>query len=109
MSQQHPNSPTAGQPYPAHPQVPTAAPASGHAPMIAQDPGKTMGIVGLVLSIVLGLPGLVVSIIARSKSKAAGFTNGLATAGIWVGAIMTALNLLMIPVMLRMLDELARL
>lgn len=53
----------------------------------AEDPGHTMGIVGLVLAIFMPLIGLVVSIIARSKSKKAGHKNGLALAGIIVSII----------------------
>lgn len=59
-----------------------------------EDPGKTLGIVGLVLAFIAPLIGLIVSLVARSKSKAAGFQNGLATAGIVIGAIFTAVALL---------------
>lgn len=54
----------------------------------AQDPGRTMGIVGLILAIFCSLVGLVVSIIAYNKSKAAGFKNNIALAGIIVGAVL---------------------
>lgn len=57
---------------------------------VQEDPGKTLGMVGLVLAIVANLVGLIVSIVAFRKSKAAGFNNGLAKAGIIVGAITTA-------------------
>lgn len=50
----------------------------------AEDPGRTIGIIGLVLAILIPLIGLVVSIVARSKSKKAGHKNGLALAGIFV-------------------------
>ncbi|MBO0812792.1 MAG: hypothetical protein J2P23_12205 [Microlunatus sp.] len=59
----------------------------------AEDPGKTLGIVGLVLSFVTSLPGLIVSIIAVRKSKAAGFSNTIAKVGIVVGAVITAFYL----------------
>lgn len=53
-----------------------------------EDPGKTLGIVGFILSLLgFGLISLVVSWIARSKSKKAGFSNGLALAGIIISAI----------------------
>ena len=47
-----------------------------------------MGIVGLVLAIFCSLVGLIVSIIAFNKSKAAGFKNNIALAGIIVGAVL---------------------
>jgi len=55
----------------------------------AQDPGKTLGIVGLVLSFLgcLSIVGLVLSIVALNKSKKAGYKNGVAVAGIIVGAL----------------------
>lgn len=68
-----------GQPYPGQPYQGSAN---------RDDPGKTMGLVGLILAIVIPLVGLIVSIIARGKSKAAGFKNTLATAGIVVGALL---------------------
>ncbi len=57
------------------------------------DPGRTLGIVGLVLSFG-GLIGLILSVVAFKQSKQAGFTNGLAKAGIVVGSIMTALSVI---------------
>lgn len=60
----------------------------------AQDPGRTLGIVGLVLAFFCNLVGLVISIIAYNRSKAAGFNNGIAKAGIIVGAVLTAIGLL---------------
>ena len=57
----------------------------------SEDPGRVMGIVGLVLSIVASWIGLIVSIVAFRKSKSAGFTNMIAKVGIIVGCITTAL------------------
>jgi len=71
---------SAAAPYPTTPAVSAAV-----------DPGRTLGIVGLVLSIVTSLPGLIVSIIAHRKSKKAGFNNVLAKVGIVIGAVFTAL------------------
>jgi hypothetical protein len=55
----------------------------------AQNPGKTMGIVGLVLSFLgcLSIVGIILSIVALSKSRKAGYSNGVAVAGIVVGAV----------------------
>lgn len=61
---------------------------------VAEDPGRTMGIIGLVLAFLAPLIGLIVSIIARGKSKAAGFKNGLATGGIIVSIVMMVLGII---------------
>lgn len=60
----------------------------------AQDPGRTLGIVGLVLAIFCNLIGLVVSIIAFTRSKNAGFKNNIALAGIIVGAALFVISLI---------------
>lgn len=81
MAQQQP--PFNPQPGPGHP---------GAAP-VREDPGKTLGIVGLIGAFLIPLVGLIISIVARSKSKAAGFTNGLATGGIIVSIVAMILGL----------------
>ena len=80
---QAPPPPGGGNPY--------GAPQYGGPP--AQDPGRTMGIVGLVLAIFCNLIGLVVSVIAFNKSKQAGFKNNIALAGIIVGAVVFVVGL----------------
>ena len=61
----------------------------------ADDPGKTLGIIGLVFAFVgLQLIGLILSIIGHNKSRAAGFKNGLAVAGIWANSIIIGLSVL---------------
>ena len=82
---QAPPPPGGGNPY--------GAPQYGGPP--AQDPGRTMGIVGLVLAIFCSLIGMVVSIIAFNKSKAAGFKNNIALAGIIVGAVLFVVGLIL--------------
>lgn len=79
---------------PQQQQPPAMAPAQ-------QDPGRTLGIVGLILAFFVPLVGLIVSIIARVKSKGAGFKNGLATAGIVVSIVvmLAASAAIAIPVM----------
>lgn len=59
----------------------------------ADFPGKTLGIVGLVLAIFMSVVGLIISIVARNQSKAAGFPNTPAKAGIIVGIITTVLTI----------------
>ncbi len=93
--QGYPTAPPAG--YPAAPYG-----ADGWQQQYAPvDPGKTLGIVGFVLAFVFALAGLIVSIIARSKSVKAGYKNGLATAGIWLSAIFLAFNIFSIIFLIR--------
>jgi hypothetical protein len=61
---------------------------------VAEDPGKTLGIIGLVLSFFTALIGLIVSIIAYRRSKKAGFKNTPALAGIIIGSLLTVLALI---------------
>ncbi|MHA7304664.1 DUF4190 domain-containing protein [Arthrobacter sp. TMN-49] len=71
---------------PAYANAPYGAPA--------EDPGKTLGIIGLVLCFVFALAGLIVSIIAKKKSTEAGFTNTPANVGVILGWIFTILGTL---------------
>jgi len=57
----------------------------------AAPPGKTLGIVGLILSIFFGIIGTIVSAVALSQSKKAGLKNGPAVAGIIIGIVLTVL------------------
>ena len=67
-------SPVYGQPY---------------IPQPATDPGRTLGIVGLILAPFAGLIGLIVSLVALRRSKRAGFSNVPALLGTIVGALAT--------------------
>ncbi|GAB3160649.1 hypothetical protein GCM10027059_09090 [Myceligenerans halotolerans] len=81
----------AGQP----PQASPTPQPYGQQPMAgAEDPGKTLGIVGLVLAFVFTLAGLIVSIIARNKSKAAGFDNAFAKWGIILSIVFMVLGVI---------------
>ena len=55
----------------------------------ATVPGKTLGIVSIILTIPLGLSlvGLILGIVARGQSKKAGFSNTPATVGIVLGIL----------------------
>lgn len=66
----------------------------GAAAPVAEDPGKTLGIVGLVLAFLAPLIGLILSIIARNQSRNAGFENKLAKAGIIVSIVFMVLIVL---------------
>lgn len=75
-------------PVPPAPQMQPMQPMPPAPGYIAEDPGKTMGIISLVLGLLpFGLIGLILGIVARSKSKAAGYNNGIALAGIIVSSI----------------------
>jgi hypothetical protein len=65
--------------------------ATSTAPAPADYPGKTLGIVGLVLAIVAPVVGIIVSAIALSQSKNAGYPNKLAKIGLIVGIVLTVL------------------
>lgn len=84
---QPPVQPTPNYQAPAAPGTPPTNPAG-------EDPGKTLAIVGIVLAFFFSIAGLVVSIIAKSKSKAAGFNNTLATVGIILNAAFMVLGIL---------------
>jgi len=57
-------------------------------------PGKTLGIVGLIVAIFFSLIGLIISVIAFNQSKAAGFKNTPAKAGIIIGAVFLVLGII---------------
>jgi uncharacterized membrane protein len=67
----------------------TQQPASG-----VDYPGKTLGIVGLILAIFFNLIGLIVSAVAYSKSKKAGYKNTPAFWGIIVGAVLLVIGII---------------
>jgi hypothetical protein len=70
----------------------SAAPAP--APAGTDYPGKTLGIVGLILAIFFNLIGLIVSAVALNQSKKAGYKNGPAKAGVIVGAVLLVLSII---------------
>jgi ABC-type Na+ efflux pump permease subunit len=59
----------------------------------ATYPGKTLGIVGLIVSFFFSLIGLIISIIAFNQSKAAGFKNTPAKVGMILGIIFFVLGI----------------
>jgi hypothetical protein len=65
-----------------------ATPAVATIPTTAVNPGHGLGIASLIVSLVgVGLVGLILGIVGLNKSKKAGHKNGLALAGIIIGAI----------------------
>ncbi|UYN83100.1 MAG: DUF4190 domain-containing protein [Microcella sp.] len=68
--------------------APPPAPAPAAASPAPVNPGKTMGVVALVLSIIgLHLIGIIVGFIGLNQSKKVGQKNGFALAGIIIGFI----------------------
>jgi heme/copper-type cytochrome/quinol oxidase subunit 1 len=61
----------------------------------AQDPGRTLGIVGLILAFFCSLIGMIISIVAYRQSAQAGYKNNIALAGIIVGAVFLVLGLVL--------------
>ncbi len=64
------------------------------APAGTDYPGKTLGIVGLVLVFFTGIVGLILSAVALNQSKKAGYTNTPAKVGLILGIVFVALGLL---------------
>jgi hypothetical protein len=61
-------------------------------------PGKTLGIVGLILAFLAAPIGFIISLVARGQSKKAGVPNGPATAGIIIGLILTLIWIVVVVV-----------
>jgi uncharacterized membrane protein len=78
--------------------TPAPAPSADYAAPVAENPGKTLGIVGFVLAFVVNVAGLVVSILALNKSKKAGYKNGLALAGIIISIVSIVVGALILIV-----------
>ncbi len=83
----------AQSPYPQNPgQVPSP---HGVGPVAAPPgvdyPGKTLGIVGLVLSFFTALVGFVISIVALQQSRKAGYKNTPALVGVIIGIVSTVI------------------
>ncbi|MHA3722855.1 DUF4190 domain-containing protein [Leucobacter sp. HY1910] len=75
-------------------ETPTAPAAPAGYPAGTPVPGKTLGIVGLVVSIFFGFVGLILSIVAVVQSKKAGAKNVPGIVGIVIGSISTLLGTL---------------
>ena len=77
------------------PNVPApAAPAGPPAATPGDYPGKTLGIVGLVLVFFTGIVGLILSAVALKQSKDAGFQNTPAKVGVILGIIFLVLGVI---------------
>lgn len=65
-----------------------------------EDPGKGLAIAGIILAFFFSGLGLILSIIARSKSSKAGVKNTLATVGIWLNIASIVLMTLLIALII---------
>ncbi|MFF3039770.1 DUF4190 domain-containing protein, partial [Arthrobacter citreus] len=79
------------------PPSPYGYPGNYQAPV--QQPGKTMGIVGLILSCLFFIPfaslvGVILSIVGFVQSRKAKMSNGPALAGIIIGGVVFVLTLI---------------
>ena len=61
---------------------------------VAENPGKTLGIVALIASFFISLLGLILGIVALNQSKKAGFKNGPAKAAIILSIIFMVLGVI---------------
>jgi hypothetical protein len=71
--------------------TPAPTPVPGPAPVAD---GKTLGIVGLILAFFIPLAGLIVSIIARNQSRAAGVENTPAKIGLILSIVFLILGVI---------------
>lgn len=72
-----------------------AQPAGGDQPSASgTDPGKTLGIIGLVMAFIFPLIGVVLSGLAMSKSKKAGHKNTIAVIGLVLNIIFLVFSVL---------------
>lgn len=74
----------------------------------AHYPGKTLGIVGLILAFVISLPAIVVSAVALNESRLAGYRNSYALAGLIVSILFTVLKIVGVVVGLAILFTVLR-
>ena len=75
--------------------TPEPAPAPAAAAVV---PGKTLGIVALILAFLAPLIGAILGFVARAQSKGAGIKNTPATAAIIIGLILTVLYIVLVIV-----------
>lgn len=78
----------------APPAYAAAPPAQYGAPASGSEPGKTLGIVALIVVFFASLIGLILGYVARSQSKKAGVTNTPAKIAIILGWIFLVLGII---------------
>lgn len=88
--QQQPTPQPQQQPYAAAPPPAYGAPAN------APVPGRTLGIVALVLSFFIQLVALILGIVALVQSRKAGASNGPAIAAIIISSILIVIGIILL-------------
>ena len=74
---------------PTNPQQPAP---NQQAPFPAHNPGETLGVISIIMTVPLGLSlvGLILGVLSRKRSQEVGASTTLGTVGIVLGAIGTA-------------------
>lgn len=89
-----PGAPVESPELAAAPMQPTDTLAQPATPPAGDNPGKTLGIVSIVLDFIgFALIGLILGIISRKKSKQAGQSATLGTVGMALGIVFTIIGL----------------
>lgn len=86
--------------------APTAAPVGQPAPPVvyAQNPGDTLGIIGLVLNFFgINIGGIILGVMSRNRSREAGFPTTLGTVSMIWGIVGTVLGFLALAFFILML------
>lgn len=98
-----PSQPVAPQPYPQQGQFAPQPAAYGQPAPYAQpmeNPGQTLGIIGLVLNFIgITIGGIILGIMSRSKSKAVNASTTLGTISmVWgiIGTVMGAIGIVLL-------------
>ena len=92
----------------AAPAAPTPMPAAVQA--APTDPGRTLGIVGFALSLVVvaNLVGLILSIVGLMRSRRVGRSNGFAVAGIVISAVGVTITTVLLAIVISTLVNAAQ-
>lgn len=80
----------------------------GYQGQVTENPGRTLGIVGFILAILIAPVGLIISIVAFVKSRRAKMGNGFALAGIIIGILFTIIGTILIIVIASFTAELTQ-
>ncbi|GAA3035289.1 DUF4190 domain-containing protein [Microbacterium dextranolyticum] len=91
-----PAAPDAAAPAYSAPAYASAPAYNGNGAPGAPIPGKTLGIVALIVAIFFNVIGLILGIVALVQSKKAGHKNGPALAAIIVGAVLFVIGVIVL-------------
>lgn len=98
---QQPEQPQQPAPQPVPPPfqpAPAPYPAQQPYPASQENPGQMLGIIGIVVSVLLGvgLAGIVLGVMSRNKSKAANMSTALGTISLVIGIIQTVIAFIVV-------------